>query len=92
MSSSKQTQSLDEVTIRFEHEHLGGLIRTLRQGANRLSFAVVVGAIIVGSALIMRLRVGRTFLGYPFLGVAGFVIAGLLGVYLVIRILRTERL
>lgn len=82
----------NEVTIRFEHEHLDGLIKTLRQGANRLSYAVVVASIIVGSALIMRLRTGQEFFGYSFLGVMGFLVAGLLGVYLLIRILRTERL
>lgn len=82
----------NEVTIRFEHEHLDGLIKTVRQGANRLAYAVVVASIIVGSAFIMRLRTGQEFFGYSFLGVLGFLVAGLLGVYLLIRILRTERL
>ena len=82
----------DDIAIKFEHEHLDGLIKTLNQGANRLSYAIVVGAIIVGSGLIMRLRVGRELLGYSMLGMFGFLLAGLLGIYLLIRILRTERL
>jgi ubiquinone biosynthesis protein len=82
----------DEFTIRFEHEHLGGMIKTFHQSANRLSFAVVVAAIIVGSALIIRVPVGQTFRGIPVLALSGFLIAGLLGLYLLIRILRTEKL
>ncbi len=82
----------NEITIKFEHEHLGGMIKTLHQGANRLSFAIVVGSIIVGSASIMRLNIGREFFGYPLLGIFGFLVAELLGIYLLIRILRTERL
>jgi ubiquinone biosynthesis protein len=82
----------DEFTIKFEHEHLGGMIQTLHQSANRLSFAVVVAAIIVGSALIIRVPVGQTFRGIPVLALFGFLVAGLLGLYLLIRILRTEKL
>ena len=82
----------NEITIKFEHEHLDGMIRTLHQGANRLAFAIVVGSIIVGSASIMRLNIGSEFMGYPLLGIFGFLVAALLGIYLIIRILRTERL
>lgn len=81
----------DDLTIKFEHEHLEGLIKALHQVSNRLSIAIIVTAIILGSALIMQLGLGRPLFGYPSFGVIGFVFAALLGLYLIIRIIRTER-
>lgn len=81
----------DEITIKFEHEHLQGMIRSLNQSANRLSFAIVVAGLIVGSALIIRVSTGGTLFGYPTLGLAGFILAALFGIYLIIRIIGAER-
>lgn len=81
----------DEVTIKFEHEHLQGMIRSLNQSANRLSFAIIVTGLLVGSALIIRTGAGGTFFGYPRLGFIWFISAALLGLYLLFRIIRAER-
>jgi len=81
----------DEITIRFEHEHLQGMIRSLNRSSNRVSFAIVVAGLVVGSSLIIRAGVGGTILGYSTLGLAGFILAAILGIYLIIKILVAER-
>ena len=55
---------------------------------------MIVAAIILGSAVIMQAHVKPMIPGtdIPLLGLLGFVLAGLLGVWLVIAILRSGRL
>ena len=81
----------DEITIRFEHEHLQGMIRSLNRSSNRMSFAIVVAGLVVGSSLIIRAGVGGTIFGYSTLGLSGFILAAILGIYLIIKILVAER-
>lgn len=82
----------DDLTIKFEHEHLEGLIKALHQISNRLTIAIVITAIILGSALIMQVGLGRPIFGYPSFAFFGFIFAALLGIYLIIRIFRSERM
>lgn len=84
--------SKDDLTIKFEHEHLEGLIKALHQIANRLTIAIIITAIILGSSLIMQLGIGAPLLGYPSFAVIGFIFAALLGIYLIVRIFRSERM
>jgi ubiquinone biosynthesis protein len=51
-----------------------------------------VAAIIVGSSLIMRMEIGPYLFGYPLLGIVGYIIAGLLGIWLIVAILRSGRM
>ncbi len=81
----------DEITIRFEHEHLQGMIRSLNRSSNRMSFAIIVAGLVVGSSLIIRAGVGGTIFGYSTLGLSGFILAAILGIYLIIKILIAER-
>jgi ubiquinone biosynthesis protein len=60
--------------------------------SNRLSFSLIISAIIVGSSFIIQTGMEPHIWGVPLLGVIGFLMAGFLGMWLVIYILRTGRL
>lgn len=82
----------DELGIRFEHRGLERLISELDRSSNRLSFAVVIAALIIGSSLVFRTEAGPKLFGYPLLGLAGFLLASILGLWLLIGILRSGKL
>ena len=52
----------------------------------------MIAALIIGSSLVFRSGLGPALLGYPVLGLAGFVIASLMGLWLLVGILRSGRL
>jgi len=62
---------------------LGELEHNLRSIANRMGAAIIVAAILLASALVVRVQ------RFEWLGVAGFCLAGLLGLYMVWKIIRT---
>jgi len=80
--------------ILFRHENLERLITELDRSSNRIAFSMIVAAIILGSAVVMQAHVKPLIPGtdIPLLGLLGFLLAGLLGVWLVIAILRSGRL
>jgi ubiquinone biosynthesis protein len=87
-----QKMKAGEVTVRFQHENLEELVSEMESTSTRLSFSLIIGAIIVGSALIILADKGPKFLGVSVLGLLGFLLAGVMGFWLVIQILRSGRL
>ena len=82
----------NQFKIDLEHRGLDKLVTDLDRSSNRISFAVVIGALIVGSSLIMQTNKGPLLLGFPILGFLGYSIAGILGLWLAIGIIRSGRL
>ncbi len=80
-----------ELAIRFEHENLEGLRKTLEHIFNRLTFGIIIGAMIIGSTMIITAGIGPLLFGFPALGVIGYMISGLLGLWLVFNIIRTRK-
>jgi ubiquinone biosynthesis protein len=78
--------------IDLEHRGLERLISDLDKSSNRLSFSMLIAALIVGSSLIMQTEKGPFLFGFPILGFLGYSIAGFLGLWLAIAILRSGRL
>ena len=78
--------------IEFEHRGLENLIHVFDKISNRIAFSLVIAALIVGSAIIMQTDKGSILFGFPVLGVIGFVVAGIMGLWLAIAILRSGRL
>lgn len=74
--------------IQFTHLGLERLTRVLDRASNRVAFSVVTGSLIVGSSLLLATSAGVT--GTRTLGLAGFIIAGVLGIGLLISILRSR--
>jgi ubiquinone biosynthesis protein len=81
-----------KVKLELEHVGLPNFLHELDRSSNRLSFAIVVASIIMGSALIFAAGVGPMVFGYPVLGIVGFVVAGMLGLWLAFAILRSGRM
>lgn len=71
-----------KMKLHVHHEHLETLASTIDRASKRNSVAVVIAALIIGSSLLF-LAEG------PFarLGIVGFVVAGLLGLMLILSIL-----
>ncbi len=70
-------------------EHLS---HELDRVSNRLSFSMIIAALIVGSSILVMQGSGPQLFGYAALGILGYLIAGFLGLGLVISILRSGRL
>ena len=80
-----------KLTIGFRHENLADLVNTLDDITNRLTFAIIIAAMIVGSSMIITTGVGPLLFGFPALGIIGYLISGVLGLWLVFNILRWRK-
>jgi ubiquinone biosynthesis protein len=80
--------------ILFRHENLDRFITELDRSSNRIAFAMIVAATILGSAILLLSKTGPNVPGteVPLLGMFGFLVAGFLGAWLAIAILRSGRL
>ncbi len=81
-----------ELNIKFEHRGLEDLIIELDKASNRLAFSMIIAALIIGSSLIVQLNKGPMILGFPAIGIVGYLIAAILGLWLVIAIIRAGKL
>jgi ubiquinone biosynthesis protein len=78
--------------IEFEHKGLEHLISELDKVSNRIAFSVIIAALIVGSSIVMQTNKGPLLFGFPVFGFIGYIIAGIMGLWLAIAILRSGRL
>jgi ubiquinone biosynthesis protein len=89
--------------IELRHTGLGKARSQVEKGVNRLTVGIIVAASIIAGAMI--LNSGQTVLQLPFgffglrtisltavLGVTGYVVATILGIWLVVTILKSGRL
>ena len=82
-----------EVEVVFRHRGLDDLISKVDIFANRLVFALLIAALIIGSSLLGIFgESGVRLLGVSIFSLAGFVIAALLGLALLVGIIRSGRL
>lgn len=80
-----------ELNVRFQHENLGDLRRTLDSMSNRLTLGLIVAAMIIGSSMIITTGVEPYLFGYPALGIIGYLVSGLFGLWLIVTIVRSRR-
>lgn len=78
--------------LEFQHRGLDTFITEMDKSSNRLAFGLIVAALIIGSSLITLSDKGPHVLGLPLFGLAGFLLAGLLGLWLIFGILKSGRL
>lgn len=81
-----------DLGINIQHRGLDHLIRELDKSTNRLSFSLIIAALIIASSLIMQLNRGPRLFGLSAFGLIGYLIAAILGFWLIIAILRSGRL
>jgi ubiquinone biosynthesis protein len=82
----------DEVGFKINLIGMEKFIKDIDRSSNRLAFSVIVAAIIIGSSMLIQSGIGKKVLGLPALGATGFLVAILLGLWLLISILRSGRL
>ena len=77
-----------QTRVNFHHEGLEPATNALERSTNRLSFALVVAALIIGSSLIIHSKVPPLWGDVSVVGLVGYLLAGLMGFWLLISILR----
>jgi ubiquinone biosynthesis protein len=69
----------------------GAVIDGLQKVANRITLGLVLAALIVSAAMMMRIESRFTLLGYPGFPTLLFLVAGSLGLWLVVNIVTHDR-
>ncbi|NUM89191.1 MAG: phosphotransferase [Bdellovibrionales bacterium] len=80
-----RTARKGRLRVHLDHEGLDHLAGVTDRASNRIAFSVIAGSLIVGSSLLLSSDFGAKSLGF-----AGFTIAGVLGILLLISILRSR--
>jgi ubiquinone biosynthesis protein len=80
-----------EFTLGFRHENLDDLRKTLDNITNRLTFGIIIASMIIGSSMIITTGIGPLLFGFPALGLIGFLLSGLLGLWLIFNIIRQRK-
>ncbi|MBE2215321.1 MAG: AarF/ABC1/UbiB kinase family protein [Opitutaceae bacterium] len=78
-------------TINFQHRGLENLDDSINDASNKITIGVIIGSLIIGSSIIVFSGRGTLLWGFPVLGILGYLLSGLLGVWIVIDILRRGR-
>ena len=86
-----QKMEQGELDIKFRHENLGGLQKSMDNVSNRLSFSIILGSVIIGSSMIITTGVEPLIFGYPAIGLVGYLISAILGLFVVVSIFRTRK-
>jgi ubiquinone biosynthesis protein len=76
-----------------QHEHLENLTKTVDKSSNRISFALIVAALLVASTMLVPQQ-GEVLglFSLQSMGIFGYVIAAIIGGWLLISIIRSGRL
>ena len=78
--------------VRVHHEHLETLTQTLDKSSNRISFALIIAALLIASSMLVPQE--GTVLGLfrlQTMGIVGYIMAAIIGVWLLVSIIRSRR-
>jgi ubiquinone biosynthesis protein len=81
-----------DIRVKVQHEELQHLIRDVDKASNRLSFSIITAAIIVASSIIIHAGQGQMVFGMPVFGLIGYLLAAVLGFWILIGILRSGQM
>ena len=87
----KQTRE-GKVKIELQHRGLDPMRFTYDRISNRIAFAIVQASLIIGSSLIVLSDIPPKWYGIPIIGIVGFLVAGVMGIWLLVTILRHGRM
>jgi ubiquinone biosynthesis protein len=79
------------VTMKVDLNEELWLTEGIQKVANRLTTGIISAALIVGAAMMMRVQTRYTILGYPALAMIFFLLAAILGFWIVFDIVRQDR-
>jgi ubiquinone biosynthesis protein len=80
-----------ETKVKFEHTGIEPVLKTLDTITNRIAFAIVLASLVIGSALISLSDIPHKWHDIPVTAIS-FFIAGIIGLWLLISILRRGNL
>ena len=81
----------DSFKVEIEHKGLSELRISLEEISNRISMSILIAAMIIGSSLIVNSKIPPFVQGIPILGLMGFILAVLLGIWLIFSIVRSGK-
>ncbi len=74
--------------VQLEHRGFEKMMSTFDKISNRLSFAILVASLVIGSSVIVLSGVPPEWNDIPIIGLAGFIVAAIMALLLIITILR----
>ncbi|MDX1708601.1 MAG: AarF/UbiB family protein [Desulfobacterales bacterium] len=80
------------LSLRLEHKGLETLLATQDQTSNRISFAIIIAALVIGSALIVISEIPPLVYGISLIGILGYLVAAIMGIWLLVAIITKGRL
>jgi ubiquinone biosynthesis protein len=87
-----KTTETGELRILLEHQNLNAMMNRLNIIGNRLAFSLIIAAIIIGSSLMALEKPSKSVFGQFPMAEAGFIIAVLMGVWLLIAMIRSGKI
>jgi ubiquinone biosynthesis protein len=81
-----------EITVKMDDLKRDKNIESINSMVNRLVFGIVVAALIIGSAIVVNANAGPKIFGLSAFGIAGYTGAAILGFWLIISILRSNKM
>lgn len=81
----------EDIRINMHHAGTENLEETFNASMNRLTVGIIIGSLIIGSSLVITTGVKPLLWGYPAIGILGFLVSGMLGLYIVVSTLRKHR-
>ncbi|RLB04176.1 MAG: AarF/ABC1/UbiB kinase family protein [Deltaproteobacteria bacterium] len=80
------------IKIEFEHRGLDSLLFAMDRVSNRIAFAIVLASLIIGSSLITLSDIPPKWHEIPVIGLAGFIVAGVIGLWLLVSIIKKKKM
>jgi ubiquinone biosynthesis protein len=77
-----------KIKIEFEHKGLEKMFFIHDRISNRIAFAIVLASLIVASSLIVLAGIPPKWNEIPIIGITGFIVAAIMGFWLLVSILR----
>lgn len=87
-----ETLSSGRLSLNLEEQSLGKARESMFKASSTLAFAVVLGSLVIGSAIIVHSRVPPLWKEVPVIGIIGFIVSGMIGFGLLIKIIRNRGL
>ncbi len=81
-----------KLRVQMEHQNLLETVGFVSRSVNRLAFSIIIAGMLVGSSLLIQLQTMPSLFGVPIVALVGYVVSGLLGLWLIISIIRSRSL
>jgi len=78
----------EDIGVNLRLDKLEKLAEPLDGAINRVVLALIIGSLIIGSSMIMTTGTGPLLWGFPQLGLFGYLLSGVLGLWVIFDIIR----